>query len=201
MRKLKAKEAEGSLRKALSNEKDLSNLCQILMALGAIRSTSAVQEIIGMLSHKDEDVRGEAARALGDIGDPKAVDSLKKAWAEDTDKDVQVWAAFGLVIIAKDEKAFQFLLKSLNDQDDGVHCAAAKALGRIGDERAVEPLIRALEWADWFRVWAHDALQDITKTKTGGSFKDLDKIHQVWEEWLREKKYGDQRGRYRVVRE
>ncbi|MHA1208586.1 MAG: HEAT repeat domain-containing protein [Candidatus Freyarchaeota archaeon] len=39
-----------------------------------------------------------------------------------------------------------------SDKYDDVRGSAAKALGRIGDPRAVEPLVRALESDEYHRV-------------------------------------------------
>ena len=62
------------------------------------------------------------------------------------------------------EEAFQSALAHLTDADAPYRWGAAEALGRMGDPRAVEPLIRALRDEDW-RVrmkaaWALGRLRD-----------------------------------------
>jgi HEAT repeat protein len=71
--------------------------------------------------------------------------------------DEQVWdslAEFGAPAVPN-------LIAALNDKKPSVCGAAAGALGRIGDPRAVEPLIAVLaarEEAGWVKVAAADAL-------------------------------------------
>ena len=56
--------------------------------------------------------------------------------------------------------ALQALLQALGDWDRDVRQAAAEALGRIADQRAVEPLKAALEDADgWVRRSVEQALR------------------------------------------
>jgi len=172
---------------SMFDEEEGKHRDNVVMALGRIGDKRAVDLVIRAMDDNDDSVRREAAQSLGMIGDRKAVDPLRKRWKEDKDRDVRIWAAFGLVRITGDGDALKYLTDTLNDQEDGAHCGAARALGLLGDERAVRRLIVALSWADWFRVWAHDALQEITGEKIGGTIKDLDMAHEVWEKWYRKK--------------
>ena len=55
-----------------------------------------VERLIGELQDKDEDVRRWAARALGEIGTPKAIKAAVPALIQalqDQDKSVRRWAA------------------------------------------------------------------------------------------------------------
>jgi hypothetical protein len=61
-------------------------------------------------------------------------------------------------------EAVDILIRALKDEDEDVRCRAAKALGQIGDARAVEPLIQALELEDEtsnFCGYAEEALEKI----------------------------------------
>ncbi len=124
-------------------------------ALGSL----AVEPLITTLEDKKWDVRRDAARALGEIGDPRAVKPLIAA-ANDDDDDVREASASALGKIG-DARAVKTLIAALKDegwgQDDvrgrmptvEVRLAAAQALGRIGDPRAVKPLIAMLKDADY----------------------------------------------------
>jgi HEAT repeat protein len=79
------------------------------------------------------------AKVLGDIGDPRAVESLIAAIA-DVDGDVSEAAVEALGKIG-DPRAVEPLIKVLKDGSWRLGCAAARALGEIGDSRGVEPLI------------------------------------------------------------
>ena len=83
-------------------------------------------------------LRRHAAKALGEIGDERAVEPLIKALSDNwVSEDV----AKALENIG-DERAVEPLIEFLSDEN----CAfnPAKTLGKIGDERAVEPLINML---------------------------------------------------------
>lgn len=94
---------------------------------------------------KDKYVRKAAARALGEIGDARAVEPLFAA-LKDSDIDVRINAAEALGKIGA--PAVELLIAALKNDDWKVRCAAAKALGKIGDARAVEPLVAALDDSD-----------------------------------------------------
>jgi HEAT repeat protein len=90
---------------------------------------------------KDEDpgVRGSAAEALGEIGDPRAVGPLINA-LKDKSLGVRAW---------------------------GVRVAATEALGKIGDPRAIEFLKELLTEKDSYSVGkeAQKALDEIRKKR------------------------------------
>lgn len=102
-----------------------------------------VDGLIRALRHEDEEVRWEAADALGEIGDERAVEPLIQA-LKDEDDDVQWGAAEALGKMG--EKAVEPLIQALKDKN--VRSLATFALGEIGDSRAVEPLIQALKDED-----------------------------------------------------
>ncbi len=92
-------------------------------------------------------LRAGAAKALGENGGARAVEPLIEA-LEDDDGDVRSSAAWALGTIGK--AAVEPLIKELEYEDSStphpweVRMYAARALGKIGDGRAVEPLITAL---------------------------------------------------------
>jgi HEAT repeat protein len=87
-------------------------------------------------------VRRDAAEALGELGDARAVEPLIAA-LKDRNSDVRVAAIRALVRLV-DGRAIEPLIAALKDEDNDVRSAAAEALGQLGDARAVEPLIALL---------------------------------------------------------
>jgi HEAT repeat protein len=93
----------------------------------------------------DRYVRAAAAYALGQIGDPRAVEPLIAALGDES-SDVRQDAAYALGEI-KDPRAVEPLIAALKDWHSNVRKAAAKALVKIGTP-AVELLIAALRDED-----------------------------------------------------
>ena len=123
-------------------------------ALGKIKDRRAVEPLIEALKDEDDDVRRAAAEALGRIGDGRAVGALENVLRKGGKAVVRIWAAYALVRINKNEKAFQYLLTRLKDKDPDIRRLVAYALGEIGDGRAVEPLIEALKDESWHVCWS-----------------------------------------------
>jgi hypothetical protein len=67
-----------------------------IQALGEIGAEDAVQSIADQLDADDERVRSQAARALGMIGDTRAIAPLSNTLAEDDRDDVRASAAWAL---------------------------------------------------------------------------------------------------------
>lgn len=140
----------------------------IIQSLGEIGEPKAIPALIEELEKSD--CPDLAAHALGQIGNPMAVDALINA----LDDPVQHWDSFQKKVnvitalgIIKDERALTSLISLLGDNSGGwnpasnltddphdvepllssfgtVAGAAAAALGKIGDKRAIEPLIQVL---------------------------------------------------------
>ena len=132
-----------------------------------MRTRQDVEGLLKALNHKDEGVRADAAKALGDIEDVKAVEALIQALKDEVDS-VRYEAAVALerlgwkpgddtekarYLIAKREwgdlaglggSAVESLIQVLKDEDRDVRTGAAEALRKIG-EPAVDPLIKALK--------------------------------------------------------
>ncbi len=103
-----------------------------------------VEGLIEALGYKsDSKVRSSAADALGGIEDKRVVEPLIKALKDESSK-VRLSALDALVEIS--EPAVESLIEALGvDNYNLVREGAAKALGRIGDTRAVEPLVEVLK--------------------------------------------------------
>jgi HEAT repeat protein len=101
----------------------------------------AVEPLIAVLSHEDEDVRWKAAIALGEIGDPRAIEPLI-ALLRDEDRFVKGRAAYALGLIGT--PGVDALITALREGDGNLRWGAAIALGNIRDPRSVRPLLTAL---------------------------------------------------------
>jgi HEAT repeat protein len=120
-----------------------------------LKETRNVQGLILALKNKDPTVQYDAAEALGDLGDNRAVEPLATALKNDEFSGVRWKAAEALSKIGA--PAVEPLIRALSHDDDDVRWKAAIALGEIGDQRAVEPLIILLCDEDRF-VKSHAAL-------------------------------------------
>ncbi len=112
---------------------------QKLASLGTV----AVNPLLMALNHRDVLIRAGTARVLGILKDGRAVTPLVNA-LHDEDTRVQR-AAIEALGLFRTRLAVQPLIECLRtSQDDRVVTGCAVALGRIGDARAVEPLIALL---------------------------------------------------------
>ena len=120
-----------------------------------LKEARNVQGLIIALKNKDPKVQYDAAEALGDIGDNRAVEPLATALKNDEFSGVRWKAAEALSKIGA--PAVEALIGALRHENDDVQWKAAVALGEIGDPRAIEPLIIQLCDEDRF-VKSHAAL-------------------------------------------
>jgi HEAT repeat protein/beta-lactamase regulating signal transducer with metallopeptidase domain len=126
--------------------------------------SAAVPGLAAALSDSDMEVRRSAARALGSLEDPRAVDALTQALRRDADEQVRATAAWALGQI-DDRRAVSALTEAVReDRAVGVRKQAAWALGQIEDPAAVPALGAALRDADADvrrqAVWALGQIED-----------------------------------------
>ena len=149
---------------------------EAVKALGKM-GKAALSTLTALLRDEDGGVRRTAARALGELGDRRAVEPLT-AVLRDRDADVREAAASALRQIGDprlverlihklksasagsrqeaavalgelgDARAADALAVALKDERGSVRVAAARALGQIGDARAVDPTIAMLNLQD-----------------------------------------------------
>jgi HEAT repeat protein len=136
----KARQAEDALLTAL-NEESLEVKEWAAEALGKLKSTRAIEPLIGLLIIDDFEIRTQVGWSLNEIGP----DGLKALYKELSNKNSDIrtgattalgnlrakWAIEGIIALLKDEKA-------------EVRAAGGDALERIGDKSAIEPLIPLL---------------------------------------------------------
>jgi HEAT repeat protein len=146
-----------------------------LLALAALVAPAVADEVDDLILDLNDDnrtVREEAAKALSEIGDPRAVDPLIEA-LKDEHWRVRQLAAIALGEIG-DPRAVDPLITALRYEDSArtallrafpnrwVRTSAANALGDIGDTRAVGPLTTALGDEDeYVRKASAEALEKL----------------------------------------
>ncbi|MBW7863189.1 MAG: HEAT repeat domain-containing protein [Candidatus Hydrogenedentes bacterium] len=100
-----------------------------------------VMRCVKRLQSKDSDERLAAAEALGRLGDARAIDPLTEALG-DANRNVRKAAAAALERLGVFE--VEPHLRALQAKSAEVRLKAARALGQLGDPRAVQPLIQTL---------------------------------------------------------
>ncbi len=128
-------------------------------ALGESHDLRALGPLLEVLQNRTEDgqVRMSAAMALGSLGDRAAAEPLIEFVKVDMEKRTGIIASgIGALGELKDPRAVPILLEALNNRaEDWLYREmAARALGNIGDRRAVDDLIAAAYMWDT----RHDAI-------------------------------------------
>jgi len=119
---------------------------------------AALLPLISSLDSATERAAGGMIRAMGDIGDKRALDVLLKR--VDGTNRLDVFLALGKL---KDSRAEAALINGLADSDWKVRMNAAMALGPLGGEAAVSPLRKTLEdEVHVVREWSARSLEMIT---------------------------------------
>ena len=133
------KDTEWASRYYLMKATDENALDRRLAKIGE----PTVPPLIRALTDKDTGVVKLAAKALGDIGDRRAVEPLIQALKDQEVADTVAWALGQL----GDPRAIGPLADLLGNLV--LHDIAVRALASIGDERALGPLMQALNNADY----------------------------------------------------
>ncbi len=119
----------------------------VVEALGWLGAKRAVGPLLNKLSDPDPGVRQAVVEALGEFGDKRAVEPLLEKLS-DLDPGVRRAAAESLKRSGADKtQMVDGYIKALSSSNKFVCMEAVQALGRLGDERAFEPLVgRLLDW-------------------------------------------------------
>jgi HEAT repeat protein len=138
-------------------------------SLASYGDSIASDRLLKLLNIDNKETRNAAAWALGFRGDARAEKVLDIVWKENTSKWTKVGIACGLVQIRYDRKALDFLLRVINDEPNKVWIDVVFALGRIGNSKAVKPLIHilSLEKYTFYHRQAIEALKRITHLDLG----------------------------------
>jgi HEAT repeat protein/Flp pilus assembly protein TadD len=142
----------------------------VCAAVAAPAGDAELKRLLTQLSDTDVTTRKNAAVALGNLGDKRAVDALiaalqnknikaqgvRHAVIDDSEKvvfGIPLTAGLGTfkVIgdIVRDSKNIHKQKELAKEQNEPVRVAAAEALGVIGDRRAVDPLLHELQGTNW----------------------------------------------------
>ena len=141
-----------------NTEPDIAGASKVLAMMGK----AASGPVIASLKDDDYRIRAHAAKALGEIGDPQAVEPLCAAMNDEIWR-VRANARWALEKIGK--PSVDALVPLLNSGSPMERESAAMALGRIQDARAIPALRTALkeDQTVWVRVsaaWALGELRD-----------------------------------------
>jgi HEAT repeat protein len=135
--KMKARRDVPGLIKVVGQGEDINLRKAALLALGELKEPRAVPAITALLG--DVHLKQEVVHALGEIGDRSAAEPLTALLGNE---EMRQRAADALIKIGS--PSIYYLTVALGDNDYNVRWISAIALGKIGDTRAVEPLVRAL---------------------------------------------------------
>lgn len=129
------------LRKSLLLD-DFRQVSRICYVLGEIKDSSAVAELIDIISHERWQVRSSCAGALGKIGD-KLADETITALLSDSVETVRKSAAVAAGRLLVDT-AIEKLVHMLGDDFYGPRMCAAEALVVIG-KKSIKPIVDSLD--------------------------------------------------------
>jgi HEAT repeat protein len=138
--------------------------CWFLSRMGDER---AVPALVKCLNDKDADLRSEAARALGTLGDARTALNLIGALERDSSADVRFYSIYALGLLQSDS-AIAPILGVLDDEkeDPKVRGMAAETLSFFRSERTVESLMACLSDPQVeVRYWAAFALGELGARK------------------------------------
>jgi len=149
--------------------------CAAIDALARIDAKRFTEVFVGRLRDPDSYVRQRAAVALDLAADRRAIPALLSTLDYNSHLDLISSHRGGVVGAAayalrhiRDEEIFQSLLKLLKDHKGGHGTeSAALALGRLGDMRAIGPLLEVFENArniDWAAAEALGLIADKSAT-------------------------------------
>ena len=130
-----------------------------------------VAALIVALHDADADTAREAAISLGKSGNKAAVEPLMEALGNQDGyfhSVVRAAAATGLATL-HDVRAFDTLVKAMNDSMAETSAEAVRALSALGDPRAVQPLIDVVRNSDGFFLPVVRRAAVIALKKLGGT--------------------------------
>jgi hypothetical protein len=127
-----------SRRSNLADGGEIHGAEAVLLALGE----AAVGPLIGALTSDSGPVSAEAARMLGKVGDPRAVEPLVQVLRDERQKPIPASAARALGELG-DQQAVEPLMRVF-EENDAACSGAADALVALGDRRALGSLTDGL---------------------------------------------------------
>lgn len=118
-----------------------------------------IQQILVFLKDNDKDIRAKSAWVLGEIKEPKSIQSLFDLFMIDGNQEVKESSAQALSKVGGKE-VVELLVVALHDHDWYIRKTAASALGNLQDPSSIEPLRRLLNDDNTFvKKTAEEALK------------------------------------------
>jgi HEAT repeat protein len=130
----------GALTRALNPEQHRDRTIQLLVVLGRMPGRATVEAVLPLAAHADPSVAAAAISCLGAIKDPSAVPTLMTVL--DSGERWQSFYAIDALGEIGHAAAVNRLVPLV--QDTYYRKAVLRALGKIGEESAVRPLVEAL---------------------------------------------------------
>ena len=152
--------------------------------LGRLQIKEAVGPLIEALRDPSYEVRWNAAVALGNIGDPRAIEPLRQALQQDTDVSVQVCAVRSLGKF-REPQLTRELLPYLKASNRGLRMAACWGVGELGDPTLATEITPLLNDPD--EEVRFVAAVELGRFKNEEAKKVLEKMKQSKTPFYREK--------------
>ncbi len=147
--RLKDQRAIDPLLKLLDEENDLLRF-DVILALGNLGYTEIFDQVSEFLTNKGNpaQLRIDAAEALGNMRDERAIEPMTKVFLDSTDNastldDEIVRQCVTTALSQFGKRMLPLFLEALNNPDWRTRWFAADGLRDLGDTSAVEPLIAA----------------------------------------------------------
>ena len=139
-------------------------------ALEAITDPNAAPAVIRFLSEcEHREVRLLSVKILSQVGGNKPIPGLAKLSLQDPDHEVRYEALIGLKEQQFD-RAIPIYLKGLRSDFNPIVCRSGTALGMIGGDKAVSPLIDALITSHDYQIRVPGSSQQSYSFSTNGNF-------------------------------
>lgn len=145
-----AERSRAILRSYFAAAKQRTHIGAGAIALGLCRDLRAVPMLLERLSEATEDQgQGYVSLALGMIGDPQAATALKEIVLASKYKPESLEQASTALALLGDKSTAPELAEMLGKaQGQAAQASIAVALGRIGDVRTIEPLLKLIDRKD-----------------------------------------------------
>jgi len=141
----------------MTHDTDESVVLKALGALRKLKSPKSIDPLTQLLDHESSRIRQRSIDVLGQVGDAVVAEQLEQMLRNDRSEDVRAAAAKALGEI-RDPGSVDSLIDALHGAFT-VRCRAIVALGEIGEESALAPLLAMLkEPAPEIRYHATQAL-------------------------------------------
>ena len=139
LRRIGGAKAMEAMRVALGDRSEQVCL-QAVKGLGELRDAGAVEALIKVLARRERSLVAAATEALARIG-PEAVPHLMEAF-KDRYLRRRIGAQIWRILAEMGPRAIDPLLHALADDNYYVRLTALTILGRIGDKRVTDPILR-----------------------------------------------------------